>query len=305
MPGRGRTNGSQLAVVRRAYARQMLATAGVEGNPALEDAFALVERERFVGPPPWQISRGGFYSGLTSDDPVVLYQDALVALAPERGVNNGSPSLHALWLDGIAPRAGARIVHIGAGTGYYTAILAHLVGAGGSVVAVEFDPALAERARDNLSDLPQVTVVQGDGAAWPREAADCIYVNFAVPRPAEAWLDQLAPGGRLIFPLGLSSAERGLRRRRRGLFGVSFLIERRAAGLAASWLGEVSFVSAEGALASSEADELALAAALEKGGAEFVRSLRRGPPNARERCWLCGEGWSLNYDEVGDEAQPS
>lgn len=299
MPGRGRTNGRQLAVVRRAYARQMLAAAGIDGNSALEDAFAMVERERFVGPPPWQISRGGFYSGLTSDDPVVLYQDVLVALAPERGVNNGSPSLHALWLDRLAPRAGERVVHIGAGTGYYTAILARLVGPEGRVVAVEFDPDLVEKAKLNLADLAQVTVVQGDGAEWPHEAADCVYVNFAVPRPAACWLDRLAPGGRLIFPLGLP-AERGSRRRPAPLFGASFLIERRANGLAAAWLGPVSFVCAEGALAGSEADKVVLAAALDKDGAEFVRSLRLGREAQPQRCWLCGKGWSLSYDKLPD-----
>lgn len=295
---------SRLEIARSAYAKQILAVAGVSDYPALEDAFAAIERERFVGPPPWQFSRGGVYSGLISDDPVVLYQDALVALDPARGINNGSPSLHALWLDRLAPRAGERIVHIGAGTGYYSAILARLVSAEGQVTAVEFDPDLAGRAKANLADLAQVTVVQGDGAEWPREASDCIYVNFAVLRPAEAWLDRLAPGGRLIFPLGLPTGPRGVRRRRRGLHGASFLIERRDEGFAASWLGHVSFVSAEGALAGSEADELALAVALEKGGAEFVRSLRLGRTPAPERCWLCGEGWSLSYDAVSGEPDP-
>lgn len=298
MPGGGRTNGRQLSVARRAYARQMLAAAGIDGNSALEDAFATVERERFVGEPPWQISRGGFYSGLTSDDPVVLYQDVLVALAPERGVNNGSPSLHALWLDRLAPRAGERVVHIGAGTGYYTAILARLVGPEGQVIAVEFDPNLVERAKANLAGLPQATVVQGDGAEWPRETADCVYVNFAVARPADPWLDRLASGGRLIFPLGLPTPERAARWHHRRLYGASFLIEKREGGLAASWLGEVSFVCAEGSLAGSEADKAALEGALEKGGVEFVRSLRRGREAAPQRCWLCGKGWSLSYDEV-------
>jgi protein-L-isoaspartate(D-aspartate) O-methyltransferase len=288
----------QLAVVRRAYARQMLAIAGVADNPRLQDAFAAIARERFVGKPPWQLSQGRRrYAVLASDDPAVLYQDVLIALAPERGVNNGSPSLHAYWLNALHPRAGDRIVHIGAGTGYYSAILARLVGPGGHVVAVEFDPVLAERAAANLVGMENVTVVCGDGAEWPRDPADCVYVNFAVVRPALTWLDQLKLGGRLIFPLGLASA-RGTRRDRHRLVGAGFLIERRKGGFAASWLGEPSFVSAEGVLAGSEEEQAALAAAFEREGAASVRSLDRGEGAPPERCWLRGEGWCLSYDEV-------
>ncbi|SEF84915.1 protein-L-isoaspartate O-methyltransferase family protein [Bosea lathyri] len=288
----------QLAVVRRAYARQMLALVGVEGNRRLQDAFATIPRERFVGEPPWQLSQGRRrYAALASDDPAVLYQDVLIALAPERGINNGSPSLHALWLNALDPREGERIVHIGAGTGYYSAILAQLVGPGGHVAAVEYDPVLAERAAANLADMTNVTVIRGDGAEWPREPADCIYVNFAVVRLSPFWLDQLLPGGRLIFPLGLPSSRSG-RRNRRGLVGAGFLVERRADGFAASWLGEPSFVSAEGVLAGSEGEQAALAAAFESEGAESVRSLQRGEGAPSERCWLRGEGWCLSYDEV-------
>jgi protein-L-isoaspartate(D-aspartate) O-methyltransferase len=294
-----RFNEEQLAVVRQAYALQTLARAGVAGNQSLEAAFAATPRERFVGEPPWQLSQGrGRYAALTSDDPAALYQDVLIALAPERGVNNGSPSLHALWLNALNPRMGERIVHIGAGTGYYSAILARLVGPHGQVVAVEFNPALAELAADNLADMKNVTVVQGDGAEWPREPADCIYVNFAVVRPAEAWFDQLAQGGRLIFPLGLPPAW-GAKRNRRALQGASFLVEHREGRFTASWLGEPSFVSAEGLLAGLEGERAALAAAFESDGATSVRSLCRGEDTPIERCWLRGEGWGLSYDEAG------
>ena len=177
MAGQRRANERELAIVRRAYARQMLASVGVTDNPALENAFAAVPRERFIGPPPWHMSHGGAYAVLTSSDPTVVYQDVLIALAPERGVNNGSPSLHAHWLNALGPRPGERVVHIGAGTGYYTAILAQLVGPAGQVLAVEYDPILAERAAGNLADQPSVTVVKGDGAEWPCEPVHCIYVN--------------------------------------------------------------------------------------------------------------------------------
>jgi protein-L-isoaspartate(D-aspartate) O-methyltransferase len=119
----GRFTEADLAVVRRAFAAQILAVAGVRDNRALEQAFVSVPRERFVGRPPWQIVGRQGYRPVVSHDPVVLYQDINFALAPRRGVNNGSPVLHAMWLDALGPLTGARVVHIGAGTGYYSALL--------------------------------------------------------------------------------------------------------------------------------------------------------------------------------------
>lgn len=136
------------------------------------------------GLPPWQIARPAGYLALPSADPVLAYQDVLFALSPERGVNNGSPSMHARWLHNAQLKPGEHVVHLGAGTGYYTALIAQLVGAAGQVTAVEFEGRLADFARANLAHLPNVTVVEGDGAGWPREGADCVYVNFSVERPA-------------------------------------------------------------------------------------------------------------------------
>jgi protein-L-isoaspartate O-methyltransferase len=78
---------------------------------------------------------------------VLAYQDVLFALQSEKGVNNGSPSLHARLLAELDVQIGGdRIVHVGAGTGYYSAILAELVGTSGHVHAVEMDPDLAANA---------------------------------------------------------------------------------------------------------------------------------------------------------------
>ncbi|HEV7258354.1 MAG TPA: methyltransferase domain-containing protein [Bosea sp. (in: a-proteobacteria)] len=292
---------TRLAIVRRAFARQMLAIAGVEGDIRLENAFAAVSRERFVGPPPWTMSRGGAgYRGLASTDPTILYQDILVALSPERGVNNGSPSLHAYWLHAARLREGESVAHIGCGTGYYTALIAELVGEGGQVLAVEFDAALASPAAENLADRPQVEVVCGDGAARPLEPVDCIYVNFSVERPAAAWLARLKPGGRLIFPLGVPNARRsGPRDGRHALHGLGLMVERVEAGFAARSLGGAFFVCAEGELAAGKDERAALMAAFEGGGSEFIRSLRWREPPSPGRSWFIGSGWSLSYDEPG------
>ena len=121
-----------------------------------------------------------------------------------------------------APVAGDHIVHIGTGSGYYTAILAHLAGPSGRVTGVEFDAELAARAKENLAPYSTVEVIQGDGGLAPFDAADVIYVNAGCTRPAESWLDRLADGGRLILPMtsdkGFGSlAPDGMRKLRRGV----------------------------------------------------------------------------------------
>jgi len=288
----------ELAVIRRAYAKQILTLAGVPEDPTLEEAFAVVERERFLGNPPWAISRSGGYEPVPSHDPAVLYQDVLLALASHRGVNNGSPSLHAGWLHALSLREGERVAHIGAGTGYYTAIIAEIVGEKGHVLAVELDPALSGTARAKLGDRSNVTVLAGDGAAWPREDVDAVYVNFSVERPAEAWIDRLKPEGRVIFPLGVPWPKPSHSGGTHAMHGAGLRITRRGKGLAVQWLGRAFFVCAEGELSSPGPERQALQASFERGGIEFVRSLIWRQAALPGRCWFTGPGWALSYDEA-------
>ncbi len=98
---------------------------------------------------------------------------------------------------------GEHVVHVGTGTGYYTAIMAHLVGAQlGTSPASSSNPDLAARAR-GIPDrhTPNAEIVEGDGTAVPFEPADVIYVNAGATRPADIWLDRLKDGGRLVLPL--------------------------------------------------------------------------------------------------------
>lgn len=83
-------------------------------------------------------------------DPVYLYTDDVVGIVPERHINNGQPSLHAFLLSQAALRAGEHIVHVGAGAGYYSAIMANLVAASGRVTAIEFKQGLL-RGRKQIS----------------------------------------------------------------------------------------------------------------------------------------------------------
>ncbi len=289
----------EMAIVRRAYAKQMMLVSGTADDSRLEQAFAAVPRERFLGAPPWQISRPSRgYETVASHDPAVLYQDVLFALASQRGVNNGSPSLHARCLHALSLREGERVAHIGAGTGYYTALIAHLVGERGHVLAVEFDPALAELAKANLADWTNVTVIAGDGAEWPCEAVDAVYVNFSVEQPAEAWIEQLRPSGRLLFPLGVPWPKPSSWGGTHAMHGAGLCVTRQAAGFSVRWLGPAYFVCAEGRLSQPGPEREALKAAFERGGVEFVRSLVWGKSAAPERCWFTRSGWALSYDDV-------
>jgi len=284
---------TELAVVRRAYAKHVLAEAQIV-DPRIEAAFATVPREDFLGPGPWLIPRWLVGPAPTpTADPVYLYVDSLVQIIPERHLNNGVPSAHARWIGAARPVEGNYVVHVGTGTGYYTAILAHLVGSAGKVTGIEFDPVLAARAQANLSSCPNVHVVQGDGALTRFASADIIYVSAGATRPADVWLDGLSEGGRLIVPLTtdrgfLDDANAPLERR-----GAMFLFERRTPDILARWLSPAGFIPCESARdAQSEA---ALAEAFKKGGWERVTRFYRDDTLPEERCWLRAPGWSLAY----------
>ena len=290
----------RLETVRRVFARRVMARAGVADNARLEAAFGAVPRERFLGPPPWtifEVNKGA--SLLPAGDPADAYQDELFALAPDRGVNNGVPSLHARLLDTLSPEPGHKVVHLGAGTGYYTALLAELVGQRGHVTAIEIDPVLGQIARAALADRPNVTLIAGDAAAWPRDEVDRVYVNFAVTAPLAPWIERLAPAGRLVFPLGVPGEPDRPAGPRVSRHGAVFLIERRGDGFAASLVCLAYFIHAEGGAAASDgavADRLRRA--FRSGDAASVKSLVWRRPAKADRCWFRSPDWSLSYDPV-------
>jgi protein-L-isoaspartate(D-aspartate) O-methyltransferase len=287
----------ELTVVRRAFGRQMATVAHVE-NDAVAAAFATVPRETFLGPPPWTAGSPFGNHVLPCTDPVVLYQDIVIALDPARGVNNGSPSLQTKLLDALRPKPGEHVVHIGAGGGYYSAILAELVGPSGRVTAVEYDPALADRAKSNLSHYRNVTVVCADGARWPEVPADGIYVNFAVARPADNWIENLAPNGRLVFPLGVPGPRQPDLGGRHAELGAALRIERRKEGFAARAITPAYFVWAEGSLDVAPDELERLRSAFEGGGLDQVRSLIWKHPAPVRGCWFRGKTWTLCYGEL-------
>jgi protein-L-isoaspartate(D-aspartate) O-methyltransferase len=279
---------SELEIVRRAYAKQVMAECGL-ADRRVEKAFATIPREDFLGPGPWQIVRWGRgYFMTPSRNPVYVYDDVVVGILPERNLNNGQPSLHAALISRAAPRNGEHAVHIGIGLGYYTAILAHLVGRRGKVTAIEYDPELAARSVRNLAGLPQVAVVNGDGTQVDFAPAEIIYVNAGATHPLAHWLDRLAEGGRLIVPLTEPGfPQRDFRR------GAVFRIKRQSHDYLARRISPVAIFPCAGGRDAEQ--EAALTDAFARGGAENVTRLYRRDDVPDSDCWLRGKGWCLAY----------
>jgi protein-L-isoaspartate(D-aspartate) O-methyltransferase len=272
----------RIAKRRQAYAAEITRRAGVR-DQRIEAAFAAIPREDFAGPPPWRIGSGGFFGLASTNDPARLYEDALIALDAQRGINNGQPSLHAQSIGALELKEGDTLVQVGAGAGYYTAILAALVGATGKVIAYEIESDIAERAGANLAHYPQVEVRARSGVEG-LPLADAIYVNAAASHPLRAWLDALKPGGRLVFPLQAA-----------GSSGAMLAITRPERGDAwpARLLSGVVFIACEGAQDSEMARRLD--EAFRRGGSKRVRSLRFGV-EPKPADWLRGDGWALSSE---------
>jgi len=187
---------------RRWYAEDLRCKTPVLRNLQVIDAFAAVPRENFVGPGPWRIVPHPFEPFVTPDgDPRWLYHDVLVSIDASRNLNNGQPSFWARNLEQLDIVRGERVLQIGAGTGYYSAVIAEIVGPTGHVTAVEIDPELAVQARANLAGWPQIDVMSGDGRAIDAGTFDVVLVFAGSTHPAPQWLTCLAEGGRLLMPL--------------------------------------------------------------------------------------------------------
>jgi protein-L-isoaspartate(D-aspartate) O-methyltransferase len=251
----------------RGFFAKMMAVASGSTDPRFERAFELVRREAFVGPGPWHINIYQRAVETPSADPIFLYQNVLVRLDAAKGINNGEPFLHAAWMGAVEPKDGDVISHIGAGTGYYSAILSVLALPGGTVSAYEIDENLARRARDNLSPFENVSVIQGDATRLPLPPSDLIYVNAGLVTPPLDWLKALRPQGRMIFPWRPSQSA-----------ALAIIITRRRSGFSVEPLMASYFIPCVGASDAEECDKI---------------------PDSRE-AWSARSIW-LNSDRAPDE----
>jgi protein-L-isoaspartate(D-aspartate) O-methyltransferase len=277
---------NRIEQIRRSFARLTTANARIPPGSELEAAFASIPREQFVGPPPWKFFTATGYIETVTDDPAVLYQDVVVSLGTATPLNNGQPTLHAHCIDKLGIRKGDHILHIGAGSGYYTTILARLAGETGFIDAYEIDPELAQRATSNLAQFPNVRVHARSGAIGQLPACDAIYVNAGATEPMPIWLDALKPDGRLLFPLTSSSGN-----------GAMLLVTRpeesdtKSEVYPARFLMHVAFVPCVGARVESTADSLAKAFYTRNW--DKVQTLRRNN-SPEDTCWCAGNGWWLS-----------
>jgi protein-L-isoaspartate(D-aspartate) O-methyltransferase len=282
---------------RQIYAEEIQALANIQ-SAAIIQAFATVPREHFLGPGPWMLDSPDMVTGRPNyrpspdADPKHLYHNMPVALDPARNLNNGHPATLAKWMDALDLKPGGRVFHLGCGVGYYTAILAEVVGDSGNVLAAEVDADLAARAQANLAPRKNVQVVAGDGGALDPGPCDVVFVNAGVTHPLPVWLDRLNPGGRMLAPLtfDIGNTVPGL------VKGAPLLVKREANGYRAAFIGFVMIYAAAG-LRDPEMN-VPLMKAFSSMTTQKVQSLRRDQHPQDDTCWLHAGGFCLSARAV-------
>jgi len=174
---------------------QRLKDRGLLSDPGVEAAFRAVPRHLFLPEVPLE----------------TVYTDEAIPTKTRDGLaisSSSQPAVMAIMLEQLGLQPGEHVLEIGAGTGYNAALMAHIVGPTGGVIAVDLDQDIVENARAHLSvaGFPDVKVVCGDGALGYPEAApyDRIILTVSAWDIAAAWAEQLRPGGRLVLPLALN-----------------------------------------------------------------------------------------------------
>ena len=287
-----------LQALRRWYSDEVRWASGISDDRIIS-AFASVPRESFLSHGPWYLSTGMMTENyhLTSDDAVHhLYHNVMVAIDPERDLNTALPSSMARVLESASIAIGAKVAQIGPGLGYYSAILAHLVGPTGSVLAIEIEASLAKQCQKNLASYANITCVNADGAAYPFEgnSLDVLLVHGATTHIPRGWLDSLNDGGRLIVCLSYASDEPGQVAR----------ITRQGNGFLVEFIQEVFAYPCVGANDESCAE--ALRAGVEMYGWYTNSELRLDLEHIDESAWVVTPNYWISMTERFDvDSAPS
>jgi len=188
--------GSRSSLEERVRLLERLRAMGFLHSEKVYKAMLRVPREEFVPPP---------YRDLA-------YEDRPLPIG--YGQTISAPSIVAYMTELLDPDKGMKVLEVGTGSGYQAAVLAEIVAPSdaprsewGHVYSIERIPELAEYARRNLERTgyaDRVTVIVGDGSkGYPPEAPyDRIIVTAAAPRIPRPLEEQLAPGGRMVIPVG-------------------------------------------------------------------------------------------------------
>jgi len=169
-----------------------LKRAGVLYDEDVERAMRAVDRAAFV--------EQQYRSAAYADTP----------LPTSGGQTISAPHMVAVMTQHLAAALGARVLEIGAGSGYQAAVLSELVGDDGAVVTMERVPELAALSKKRLAGYENVTVVTGNGAlGYPKKSPyDRILVSCAAREPPASLLAQLSASGRMVVPVGAAGSQK-------------------------------------------------------------------------------------------------
>tara|TARA_B100000959_G_scaffold264386_1_gene304797 strand:+ start:76 stop:732 length:657 start_codon:yes stop_codon:yes gene_type:complete len=182
----------EFALLRQQMVAEQLKTRGIKDHKVLA-AMLSVPRELFVQKR--HIDQA--------------YTDAALGIDCEQTISQ--PLMVALMSEALCLTGSERVLEIGTGSGYQTAVLAHLLTKGGELFSMERHPDLAHAAEERLTQIGcnDVHLLVGDGSlGWPTVAPfDRILVTAAAPHCPAALLEQLALGGKLVIPIGPRSVQ--------------------------------------------------------------------------------------------------
>ena len=175
---------TDFAELRERMIERQIAARGIH-DPAVLEAFRQVPREEFVA--------SGYGRQVYGDHPLPI----------EAGQTISQPYIVALMIDAAGIRPGEKVLEVGAGSGYAAAVIGRIAG---EVIAIERHGELARIASERMERLGygNVKIVEGDGTrGWPEGAPyDAILAAASGSHVPQPLIDQLAPGGRLVMPVG-------------------------------------------------------------------------------------------------------
>ena len=279
-----------IALYRQFYADEVAAVCCLASSYLIE-ALARIERERFLPAGPWLVrGEADAMARTTPDaDPRHVYHNYSIAIDAGRHLFNGAPGAVARLVDALGIGAGGRVLHIGAGLGYYTAVMAHMVGATGRVVAYEADAQLAEGARRNFVRFEAVDVCCGPATSVAGfDGVDAVLVSAGVTHPLECWLDAVRPGGRLAIPLTVAIPAMGPLGK-----GITVLLTKKdSRTFDARAMGMTAIYSAVD-IRDAAANE-AIGRAMQRLPFPRLGSFTTAPHECSSRCWLHTDRFCLS-----------
>ena len=198
-----------LKEVKQYFGDQIRALSGLHGKLGSDRviaAFSSVPREEYAGKGPWRIMSPltGVFQNTCDAHPKHLYHSVLISLDEALGINIGEPTLWAKIFAYLQINHGSHILQIGAGSGYYSAILANLVGAEGKVIAFEVNDWIANIGSKAASNIANLDIKIGDATGDLLDSNlkfDFIIAFAGVTHPVKSWLNALADNGVLLLPI--------------------------------------------------------------------------------------------------------